>query len=99
MNGELTHVNGSGFDLRAEDEDGNTTDYYTLYSASDSLRLASRSLIEFSMVVHTYDLGSLDFFMQTFTAPTITPNNILVKAVEGEVYDNYAYLTITGLIE
>ena len=99
MNGELTHVNGSGFDLRAEDENGNTTDYYALYSASDSLRLASRSLIEFSMVVHTYDLGSLDFFMQTFTAPTITPNNILVKSVEGEVYDNYAYLTITGLIE
>lgn len=98
FNGELTHVNGSGFDLRAEDESGNTTDYYDLYSGSEGLLLANNALIEFDMVVPTSLLGNLDFLNQSFTAPSITSNSIYVKSAEGEVYGDYAYLTVTGLV-
>ena len=99
FNGELSHVNASGWDLRAEDENGSTTDYYDLYSSSDSLKLANNSTIEFDMVIPTSDLGNLDFFMQTLSASNITPSSIYVKSADGQVYGDYAYLTIEGLIQ
>jgi len=99
FNGELTHVNGQGWDLRAEDEAGVLTDYYALYSAGESLIMANNSVIEFDMVVETADIANLDYFLQTMTAPSITPNNMYVKSAEGEVFGEYAYLTIKALID
>lgn len=99
FNGELTHVNAQGFDLRAENESGVLTDYYALYSAGEALLMANNSVIEFDMVVPTSDLADLDFFLQTLTATSITPNNIYVKSAKGKVYGDFAYLTIEGLID
>ena len=99
MNGELTHISPLGFDLRAEDEDGNTTGYYDLYSAAESLKTANLPTVEFDMVVPTSYLSNLDFFMQTLTAPQVTNNNIYVKSAKGDVYGDFAYLTIEGLID
>jgi len=99
FNGEMTHVSPSGFDLRAEDEDGNTTDYYDLYSAGEGLKTANLPTVEFDMVVPTSSLSNLDFFMQTLTAANVTNNTIYVKSARGKVYGDYAYLTIEGLID
>jgi hypothetical protein len=98
LNGELTHISPLGFDLRAEDESGNTTDYYDLYSAAESLKTANLPTVEFDMVVPTSYLSNLDFFMQTLTATQVTNNNIYVKSAKGKVYGDFAYLTIEGLI-
>ena len=98
FNGELTHVNAQGWDLRASNDSGVLTDYYDLYSAGEALLMANNSVIEFDMVVPTADLGNLDFFLQTMTATIITPNDIYVKSAKGKVYGDYAYLTIEGLI-
>ena len=99
FNGELTHVNAQGWDLRAENESGVLTDYYALYSAGEALLMANNSVIEFDMVITTSDLADFDFFLQTLTAPSITPNNIFVKSAKGQVYGDFAYLTIEGLID
>jgi len=98
-NGELTHVNGQGWDLRAEDEAGDTTDYFDLYSAGETLLMAQGGIVEFDLVIPTSDLVTLDFFMQTLTAPSVTSNNMYVKSAEGEVFGEYAYLTIKALID
>jgi hypothetical protein len=99
FNGEMTHVSPSGFDLRAEDEDGVTTDYYELYSAGEGLKTANLPVVEFDMVVPTSTLSNLDFFMQTLTAPMVTNNDIYVKSAKGKVYGDFAYLTIEALID
>lgn len=98
FNGELTHKNNSGFDLRMLDDDGNPTDYLNLYLDSEGLLLAAGTQVEFSMVVPTSDLASLDFFMQPLQAPSITAGTIYVKSVDGDVFGDYAYVDIVGLI-
>ena len=84
----------------AEDEDGNTTDYYDLYFTDEKIRYFSNSpTIEFDMVVSTSELSSLDFFFKTLSASRINQSDILVKSAKGEVLGDYAYLTITGLLQ
>ena len=61
--------------------------------------MANNSVIEFDMVVPSSDLADLDFFLQTLTATSITPNNVYVKSAKGKVYGDFAYLTIEGLID
>ena len=51
------------------------------------------------MVVPTSNLASLDFFLQTLSATRFTPNGILVKSASGEVYDDFAYITIEGILQ
>ena len=85
-----------------EDEDvRNTTDTYDEISSllSEKILQSENPRIEFDMVVPTADLASLDFFLQTLACTRITPGGILVKSASGEVYDNYAYLTIEGILQ
>ena len=51
------------------------------------------------MVVPTSELSSLDFFFKTLSASRINQSDILVKSAKGEVLGDYAYLTITGLLQ
>ena len=60
--------------------------------------MAQGGTVEFDMVMPTSDLVTLDFFMQTLTAPSVTNNGMYVKSAEGEVFGEYAYLTIKALI-
>ena len=55
--------------------------------------------IEFDMVVPTSDLSTLQFFLQTFSATRVVPNQILIKSATGEVFNDYAYLTIEGILQ
>ena len=83
-----------------EDEDGDTTDTYDdIFAVSEKILQSENPRIEFDMVVPTSDLASLDFFLQTLSCTRITPGGILVKSASGEVYDNYAYLTIEGILQ
>jgi len=51
------------------------------------------------MVVPTSDLADLDFLLQDFTATLITQETIAVKEASGDVYEDYAYLTIKGILK
>lgn len=99
FNGRLFHYNTAGWNLMAEDESGNTTDYYGLYSQNEKVRYSDSPTIEFDMVVSTSELSSLDFFFKTLNASRINQSDILVKSAKGEVLGDYAYLTITGLLQ
>ena len=99
FNGRLFHYNTAGWNLMAEDENGNTTDYYALFEANEKIRFSNSPTIEFNMVVPTSELGSLDFFFQTLSATRINQSSIVVKSAEGEVFEDYAYLTIKGLLQ
>jgi hypothetical protein len=99
FNGRLRHINLENFNLLAEDESGNTTDYYDLFSANEKIKFSNRPSIEFDMVVPTENLSSLDFFFQTLSCTRINASDILVKSAEGEVFEDYAYLTIKGLLQ
>lgn len=99
FNGRLFHFNTARWNLMAEDEDGNTTDYYTLYSANEKIKFSNSPTIEFDMVVPTKDLASLDFFFRALKSTIINQSPIFVKSASGEVLDNYAYLRITGLLQ
>lgn len=100
FNGRLFPYNTSGWNLMFEDEDGDTTDTYDeIFAASEKILQSENPRIEFDMVVPTADLASLDFFLQTLACTRITPGGILVKSASGEVYDNYAYLTIEGILQ
>ena len=83
----------------AEDEYGNTTDYYTLFSNNEKIRYSNSPTIEFDMVLQTSELSSLDFFFKTLSATRINQSTIVVKSAKGNVFGDYAYLTITGLLQ
>jgi len=99
FNGVLRHVNNQGWNLLAEDEDGNTTEYYDFYIEDEKIKHSNSPSIEFDMVVPTSQLSTLDFMLKEFNATTINQNSIVVKSAEGEVFENYAYLTIKGLLK
>lgn len=99
FNGRLFHYNTAGYNLLAEDESGNTTDYYDLISQNEKVKYSENPTIEFDMVVSVDKLSSLDFFVKTLNCSRINAASILVKNVEGEVFEDYAYLTIQGLLQ
>jgi len=100
FNGRLFHYNTAGWNLMFEDEDGNTTDSYdNIFAVSEKILQSENPRITFDMVVPTSDLASLDFFLQTLSATRFTANPILVKSAKGDVFDDYAYLTIEGILQ
>ncbi len=100
FNGRLFSYNTAGWSLMFEDEDGDTTDTYDdIFATSEKIVQSENPRIEFDMVVPTSNLASLDFFLQTLTATRITSGGILVKSASGEVYDDYAYITIEGILQ
>ena len=99
FNGRLFHYNTQGWNLLAEDEDGNTTDYYTFYTDNEKIKYSNSPVIEFNMVLQTSELASLDFFFKTLGSTRINQSDILIKSAEGEVFEDYAYLTIKGLLQ
>ena len=100
FNGRLFPYNTAGWSLMFEDEDGNATDSYnSIFAVSEKILQSENPRIEFDMVVPTTSLASLDFFLQTLNATRFTSNPILVKSAKGEVFDDYAYLTIEGILQ
>lgn len=100
FNGRLFHYNTAGWNLMFEDLNGDTTQSYTrLFQTSEKILQSQNPRIEFDMVVPTVQLASLDFFLQTLEATRFTQNNILVKSAKGQVFDDYAYLTIEGILQ
>lgn len=100
FNGRLFPTNTAGWSLLFEDEIGDTTDTYdNIFAVSEKILQSENARIEFDMVVPTSALSSLNFFLQTLSCTRITPNGILIKSASGEVYDNYAYLTIEGILQ
>lgn len=100
FNGRLFPKNTAGWNLMFEDESGNTTDTYDdIFAVSEKILQSENPRIEFDMVVPTSNLASLDFFLQTLSCTRITPGGILVKSASGEVYDDYAYITIEGILQ
>ena len=100
FNGRLFHYNTAGWNLMFEDESENTTDtYQNIFADSEKILQSENPRIEFDMVVPTSELASLDFFLQNLTCTRIVPGGILVKSASGEVYDDYAYLTIEGILQ
>lgn len=99
FNGRLFHYNTQGWNLLAETEDGDITDYYTFYTDNEKIKYSNRPVIEFNMVLQTSELSSLDFFFKTLGSTRINQSDILVKSAEGEVFEDYAYLTIKGLLQ
>jgi hypothetical protein len=82
------------------EEDGSTTDSYDeIFANSEKILQSENPRIEFDMVVPTSDLATLDFFLQRLSATRFTTNGILVKSASGEVFDDYAYLTIEGILQ
>lgn len=99
FNGRLFHYNTQGWNLLAEDEAGNTTEYYSFYSNNEKIKYSNSPTIEFDMVLPTSELSSLDFFFKTLNASRINQSSILVKSAKGNVFGDNAYLTITGLLQ
>lgn len=99
FNGRLFHYNTAGWSLMFEEEDNTTDSYDNIFAVSEKILQSENPRIEFDMVVPTTDLGTLDFFLQTLSATRFTSNPILVKSAKGEVFDDYAYLTIEGILQ
>ncbi len=100
MAGRLRHLNTEDWSLLFEDEDGVATDTYTnLFADSEKIIQANQPTIEFDMVVPTSNLSDLSFFLQRLTATRFTSNSIYVKSATGDVYEDYAYLTIKGILQ
>ena len=99
FNGRLSHKNTQGWNLLAEDVDGSTTDYYAFYADDEKLKYSNSPSIEFNMVLQTSELASLDFFFKTLGSAIINQSEVLIKSAEGEVFEDYAYLTIKGILQ
>lgn len=99
FNGRLRHINTFGWTLFFEDEDGNTSNLYdNVYQNSEKITQSNLPKIEFNMVVPTSELSSLNFFLNEFVSAQMTGGTIYVKSASGEVFEDYAYLTIEGLL-
>lgn len=100
FNGRLFSENNAGWSLLFEKENGDTGDAYDdVFAVSEKILQSEKPRIEFNMVVPTSNLSTLDFFLQTLQATNFTTNNILVKSASGEVFEDYAYLTIEGILQ
>ena len=99
FNGRLFNKNTQNWDLLAEDADGNTTDYYSFYVDDEKIKYSDSPSIEFDMVIPTSQLENLDFLLKEFTATIITQDTISVKSVEGDVYEDNAYLRVKGILK
>jgi hypothetical protein len=98
FNGRMRHKNIQNWSLLAE-EGGSVTDYYNFYTDDEKIKYSDSPSIEFDMVVPTTDLADLDFLLQNLTATLVTQETILVKEASGDVYEDYAYLTIKGILQ
>lgn len=100
FNGRLFNYNTAGWNLMFEDEDENTTDtFIRIFEISEKIKQSNLPKIQFDMVVPTSELSSLNFFLDKFTCSPMTGGTIYVKSATGEVFEDYAYLTIEGLLE
>ena len=99
FNGRLFNKNTANWDLLAEDTSGTTTDYYDFYVDDEKITYSDSPSIEFSMVVPTTNLGDLDFLFKEFTASRMVADTIVIKSVEGEVYEDNAYLNVKGILK
>jgi len=100
FNGRLFHYNTAGWNLLFEDENGVVEEAYTdIFAVSEKILQSEKPRIEFNMVVPTANLANLNFFLKTLTASNFTPSQILVKSASGDVYDDFAYLTIEGILQ
>lgn len=100
FNGRLFNYNTSGWNLMFEDEDGVVTDTYSqIFAVSEKIIQSEYPTIEFDMVVPTDQLSNLSFFLKEFTASRMTGGTIYVKSAKGDVYEDYAYLTIEALLK
>lgn len=99
FNGRLFHYNTAGWSLMFE-EDGSTTDTYDQINAlSEKIAQSEYPKIEFDMVVPTSELSNLNFFLKQFNSSIMTGGEIYVNSAKGEVFEDYAYLTIEGLLK
>lgn len=99
FNGRLFHYNTAGWSLLFE-ELGVPTDSYTeIFAKSEKIANSEFPEIEFDMVVPTEELNDLDYFSQVFTASRMTGGTIYPRTVNGVVYDDYAKVTIKGLLK
>lgn len=99
FNGRLTHISPSGFNLMAEDNTGNTTDYYDLISDTEQVKSKSSVNVELSMVVPTNQVGDVMFMLKKTSFSLINGQNVLIKSASGDVYEENTYLDIKGIIE
>lgn len=100
FNGRLFNYNTAGWNLMFEDESGVVTDTYSeIFAISEKIIQSEYPSIEFDMVVPTDQLSDLSFFLQEFTASRMTGGTIYVKSAKGNVYEDYAYLTIEALLK
>lgn len=99
FNGRLFSFNTAGWSLMFEAEDGNPEDMYNdIWVESEKIKQSELPKIEFNMVVPTTDLTDLNFFLSGFTASLMTGGTIYVRSAKGEVFEDYAYLTIEALL-
>lgn len=99
FNGRLSNVNTAGWDLLFEDNLGDVTDTYTeIFEVSEKISQSNLPKIQFNMVVPTTELNNLNFFLAEFTSSVMTGGTIYVKSASGPVYEDFAYLTIEGLL-
>ena len=100
FNGRLFSENTAGWSLLFEKENGDTGESYDdIFAVSEKILQSEKPRIEFDIVVPTSNLSTLNFFLQTFSATNFTSNPILVKSANGEVFEDYAYLTIEGTLQ
>ncbi len=99
FNGFLSHVNSSGFDLLAENELGSTTDYYDLISSTEQVKSKNSLNVEFSMVVPTNSVSSVLFMLKRSSTAYLNNQNVLIKSVSGNVFEENTYLDVKGIIE
>ena len=99
FNGRLSNINPAGFDLLAENEINQLTDYYDLISSTEQVMSKGSSSIELSCVISTSVLPDLISVLNKKTLSYANNQNILIKSMTGQVFQDYAYLDIKGLIE
>jgi hypothetical protein len=91
--------NTAGWSLLAEDELENTTDYYDLIVSTEQLRTKQSASIEFNMVVPVSNLNNSLFMFSKGSLSLVNNQSVLIKEANGQVYNDYAYLNVKGLIE
>ena len=100
FNGRLFNYNTAGWNLMFETESGVVTDTYSqIFAVSEKIIQSEYPSIEFDMVVPTDQLSNLSFFLKEFTASRMTGGTIYVKSAKGDVYEDFAYLTIEALLK
>lgn len=98
FDGRLVRDRANSIKLYHFDNVGNTTDLYDFFIENDNITFYNKPKIRFKALLDKEYIYDVKNNYTTVTLPQVNSNGIIIKSVNGELYDTGVYSDIEGII-